>query len=565
VSGLNEAHASCLLIADFTIDTLGGYLENEGEPRVGATVAPFGPVIPVLARADAPCWRERPDFALVWTRPAAAIESFERLARFEEVPPEALDEEVDAFAALLVEASKRVRALFVASWALAPRERGLGLLDLRPGSGLAHALLRMNLRLAERVAEADNVYLLDTQRWMSASPAHGVNPKLWYTAKVAFANQVLKEAAADVRAAVRGLTGGARKLVVLDLDDTLWGGIVGDLGWENLRLGGHDPLGEAFVEFQRELERLTRRGVLLAIASKNDEQIALEAIDKHPEMVLRREHFAGWRIDWQDKAHNVAELVNELNLGLQSAVFIDDSPVERARVREALPEVLVPEWPGDRMLYASALHELRCFDGATLSAEDRGRSTEYARERARRALRATARSAEDWLARLEVVIGVEPLSPANLPRTAQLLNKTNQMNLSTRRLTEGELADWAAAEGRELWTVRVADRFGEAGLTGIASLAVDGGVARVVDLVLSCRVFSRGIEDAMLHVLSERARALGARRLEAEYLATAKNRPCLEFLERSCLEREGERRFVWDLARPCPAPGHVRIEGDVSR
>ena len=172
----------------------------------------------------------------------------------------------------------------------------------------------------------------------------------------------MREAAADIRAAFVGLRGAAKKLLVLDLDDTLWGGIVGDAGWENLRLGGHDPQGESFADFQRAIKNLKRRGVVLALVSKNEESVALEAIRNHPEMVLKEDDFVGWRINWTDKARNIAELATELNLGLQSVVFIDDNPVERARVREALPEVFVPEWPEDKLLYASAFGQLRCFD-----------------------------------------------------------------------------------------------------------------------------------------------------------------------------------------------------------
>ena len=155
----------------------------------------------------------------------------------------------------------------------------------------------------------------------------------------------------DLKAGLNGLDGRGRKLIVVDLDDTLWGGIVGEVGWEQLKLGGHDHVGEAFADFQRALKGLNRRGILLAIASKNEERVALEGIAQHPEMVLSLDDFAGWRIDWEDKAQNIADMVAELNLGLQSVVFIDDNPAERSRVREALPEVFVPEWPADPALY----------------------------------------------------------------------------------------------------------------------------------------------------------------------------------------------------------------------
>jgi FkbH-like protein len=319
-------------------------------------------------------------------------------------------------------------------------------------------------------------------------------------------------------------------------------------------------VGEAFVEFQHALRALTSRGILLGLASKNEEAVALEAIDRHPEMVLARDHFAGWRINWNDKAQNIADLAAELNLGLQSVVFIDDNPVERARVREALPEVYVPEWPLEKMHYTAALLRLRCFDAPALSDEDVRRAQMYVAERRRGEERARVGSVDSWLGTLGTGLAVEELHPANRQRVVQLLNKTNQMNLSTRRMTEPELAAWADAPGRTLWAFRVADRFGDAGLTGIASLEVEGGEARIVDFVLSCRVMGRQVEEAMVSLLVDEARARGARRVAARYLATPKNVPCLRFwTDRSGFERDAETEtFTWDVERPYPFPGHIR-------
>src|SRR5207249_4608997 len=189
---------------------------------------------------------------------------------------------------------------------------------------------------------------------------------------------VLQEAARDIKGAVQAIRGESRKLLVLDLDDTLWGGSVGEIGWQNIKLGGHDAVGEAYVDFQRVLKSLLNRGNLLAIVSKNQESVALAALENHPEMVLRPGDFAGWRINWRDKAENIVELVSELNVGLQSVVFIDDNPAERALVAEALPEVLVPQWPESPLLYSAALHDLRCFDRPCLTDEDLTRSQMYA-------------------------------------------------------------------------------------------------------------------------------------------------------------------------------------------
>jgi FkbH-like protein len=340
----------------------------------------------------------------------------------------------------------------------------------------------------------------------------------------------------------------------------LWGGIVGDVGMEGLRLGGHDSVGEAFVDFQRAIKQLKRRGVVLALVSKNTESVALEAIRSHQAMVLREDDFVGWRINWQDKARNVADLVAQLNLGLSAAVFIDDNPVERARVREALPDVLVPEWPEDKLLYASTLRALRCFDAPSLSREDAERTQLYAAERERDTLKTQLGSLDDWLHSLDMQVQVNRMDRTNIARTAQLLNKTNQMNLSTRRLTEAELDAWAAKPEHEVLTIAVSDRFGDAGLTGIVSVDHGSGVARIVDFVLSCRVMGRKVEETLLHLAIEAAKRRGSRRLEAHYLETKKNKPCLEFWERSGCDQQ-ERVFSWDTSKPYACPSAIQLRG----
>ncbi|MBI3874569.1 MAG: HAD-IIIC family phosphatase [Verrucomicrobia bacterium] len=366
---------------------------------------------------------------------------------------------------------------------------------------------------------------------------------------------------ADVKAAIRGLRGMARRLVVLDLDDTLWGGIVGDVGWENVQLGGHDPVGEAFQDFQRALKALTRRGIVLGIVSKNTESVALDAIRQNSEMILRDSDFAGWRINWSDKAQNMADLAAELNLGLQSIVFIDDNPVERARVREALPEVLVPEWPESPLLYVSALQSLRCFDAPAVSREDAARTQSYVSDRQRADLKKQAGSLDEWLKSLGIKVTVEPLSPANLKRATQLLNKTNQFNLATRRLTEPELDAWAKQPSRRAWAFRVADKFGDAGLTGLASLEVRDGVAHVVDFLLSCRVLGRKVEETMIAWLVARAKEFNAAEVRAEYLPTPKNKPVLEFWQRSGFECADGTRFTRRVADGCAQPDCVEVCG----
>jgi FkbH-like protein len=545
------------IVSDFTIGELERRLNDPTAPTLlDFEAAPFDSVVPSLLGPAPP---ER-DVLVVWTRPEAAVPAFDRLLGYETVGDDELLKQVEEHAELILQAASKYRAVFVPTWVIPPYKRTLGMLDGKPG-GATRALSAMNLRLMDKLAAAPNVFVLNAERWTATAGRSAQQPKLWYLGKVPFHADVFAEAAADIRAGLSGLSGGARKLLILDLDDTLWGGIVGDAGVDGLRLGGHDSVGEAFVDFQRAVKQLKRRGIILGIVSKNTESVALEAIRTHSEMVLREEDFVGWRINWQDKARNVADLVAELNLGLSAAVFIDDNPVERARVREALPEVLVPEWPEDKLLYASTLRALRCFDAPALSREDAERTEMYAAERKRDNLKTQLGSLDDWLSSLKMQVSVDALSRKNLARTAQLLNKTNQMNLTTRRLTEAELEAWAADPQHEVLTINVADKFGDAGLTGILSVEHQNDVTKVVDFVLSCRVMGRKVEETLLHVAVASAQRRGAKRLEAHYIETKKNKPCLEFWERSGCERS-DQVFSWDLTKPylCPAPIQLKEE-----
>lgn len=566
---MSTNHREALIIADFTAQGLAPFLADLQSPSLKMKVAPFDQVVPVLLDGTNQCWASQPDVAVVWTRPDSAIKSFGRVLNYEPVEMDVLLREVDDFAECLRAASARVSALFVPTWTWPAHDRGLGVLNLKPTNGPAYALMRINTRLAEAVGNSAAIHLLDAGRWVAQAGKAATSPKLWHLGKIAFGPDVFRQAADDIKAGLRGISGQARKLVVLDLDDTLWGGVVGDVGWEGLNLGGHSPIGESFTAFQRGLKKLTNRGVVLAIVSKNTEGIALEAIDRHPEMVLRRDDFVAWRINWQDKAQNVAALVADLKLGLDSVVFIDDNPAERARVREALPQVLVPEWPHDKLLYEQALTELTCFDTVALSTEDRTRTRTYVSEREREAVKQSAQSIEEYLALLGLKVEIESLSRSNVLRAVQLLNKTNQMNLGTRRFTEAQYLEWAASETNHVLVFRVRDRFDDYGLTGLASLSVDGKEGQVPDFLLSCRVMGRGVEQTMLYALAEESRLLGLTRLVATYSPTPRNAPCKAFFDEQSrfTRRDDGLRYVWDVANPYAAPGHVevhRIAGGVA-
>jgi HAD superfamily phosphatase (TIGR01681 family) len=349
------------LISDFKIDDLAAELRGSDLfPGVSAQIAPVGQVRQTLL-SPAPAGAE--DFAVVWTRPGTAVASFSRLAAFETVDIATLLAEVDEFCAVIEAAAPGYGSVFVPTWTQPNWERGLGILDSRTG-GATLALTAMNLRLMQRLSSAPNVFVLNATRWFETIGAAAINARAWYLGNVAVTRPALAEAARDIRAALGALTAGPRTLLVLDLDDTLWGGLVSNVGWKALELGGTEGTGKAYVDFQTAVKDLKRRGVALGIVSKIDESVAREAIRSHPAMILREADFAGWKFNRGAMAGNIVDLAKDLNLSLKSVVFIDDNPAERARVREALPEVYVPDWPKDVLLFPSALRSLRCFDTA---------------------------------------------------------------------------------------------------------------------------------------------------------------------------------------------------------
>jgi FkbH-like protein len=558
---MDKQRYTCVLVSDFNLQNFAGYIANDsGFPAIKPISAPFGQPAATLLDRELPCWQSTPDVAVIWTRPQSVVPAFNALLAFEQVSLQTVLQQVDEYCDLLVEISERVKYAFVPSWVLPSYRRIFGMLDMQAEIGLTNTIMRMNLRLAENLAKASNIYVLNSHHWTAPAGIQAFSPKLWYLGKIPFGNEVFKEAARDIKAALRGMLGYARKLIIVDLDDTLWGGIVGDAGWENLVLGGHHHTGEAYADFQHALKSIRNRGILLAIVSKNEEQVALEAIGKHPEMVLKLEDFAGWRINWQDKVQNIIDLLTELNLGPQSAVFIDDSPAERARVKESLPEVLVPDWPEDPLFYPATLLSLRCFEMSAVSREDLARTTMYLSETKRRELKEKVGSLEEWLTRLAIQVQVEELHPANLQRATQLLNKTNQMNLSTRRMSEAELTAWAEQKHHRLWTMRVSDRFGDAGLTGIISLENQDRSAQIVDFVLSCRVLGRKIEETMLAVAIYHAQESGGENVYARYIATPKNKPCLDFFKSLAprFQQQGTC-FIMDVKQPFPVPEHIEL------
>ena len=407
-----------------------------------------------------------------------------------------------------------------------------------------------------RAAASSGAGLVD---YDSAEAAHGREPcrtlSFWYAARMRLALPGLALLASLLSRHLLAPRTPPRKVLVLDCDNTLWGGVVGEDGLEGIQVGD-EGIGLAFQDFQREALRLHGLGILLALCSKNNEADAWAVFDRHPGMVLRREHFAAARINWTDKAENLRSLAEELSLGLDSFVFLDDNPVERSRVAQSLPMVLAPELPADPAERPLFLLDGGWFDRATLTTEDRARNQAYQTRREREAERATAQNVGDFLASLEQKIRVAPVTDATLARAEQMCQKTNQFNLTTRRHTAVDLRRMLADPAWEVMTAQVKDRFEDAGIVGLAAWRVEGERAEIDTFLLSCRVLGRGVEDALLRLVAQRAHARGARALTGQYLPTGKNAQVADFFPKRGFSATGEGCYLLELSAP-PAPGPV--------
>ncbi len=400
----------------------------------------------------------------------------------------------------------------------------LGGNEHRLAGSRAAFIIRLNARL-RTMADQEGVDILAIDE-QAARDGLRVwhDPGLWHRAK-----QEISHGAAPVYGDLVGRWVAAKqgrsfKCLVLDLDNTLWGGVIGDDGMEGIVLGQGSPLGEAYVTFQDYARELTRRGVILAVCSKNDERNALEPFEKHPDMVLRREDIASFVANWSDKAANIRSIAEELNIGLDSLVFIDDNPFERNLVRQELPMVAVPEVSDDPTDFPRALADAGYFEGLAVTDEDRERTNQYQGNKARDALRASATDLPGYLRGLEMQLIVRPFDRIGLQRVTQLINKSNQFNLTTRRYTDEDVIAVMADPDAFGLQLRLLDRFGDNGVIAIVIGRLQSNKDLLIDTwLMSCRVLGRQVEPTTLNLIAQQGRALGARRLIGEYIPTEKN------------------------------------------
>jgi FkbH-like protein len=385
----------------------------------------------------------------------------------------------------------------------------------------------------------------------------------WFESKQPCSADLQVDLAREVAHIVVGLRQSPKKIAVLDLDNTLWGGVIGDDGLDGIVIGDTSPRAEAFKSFQHFLKTLPERGILLAVCSKNDEDKALEPFEKHPEMVLRRGDFVSFKANWRAKSDNIREMALELNLGLDSFVFIDDNPAEIEIVRQFAPEVTGILLGSDPALYAREVMSARLFEPRTITVEDAERAELYKQEAHRQTLESRFADMDSYLESLSMKCVIAEFRAVDVPRIAQLIGRSNQFNCTTRRRTEAEVQQVIDDPAYCAYTMRLEDRFGDYGLIAVVIGRVEGTVFLIDTWLMSCRVLKRQVEEETVNEMVRLARLRGCRRLRGVYLPTKKNGMVRDLYPRmgfsTVLDEPERREFELDLGAYSPIATKIAV------
>jgi FkbH-like protein len=446
-----------------------------------------------------------------------------------------------------------------------PAEPLFGSLDVALPGTLRNLLDSINRELAALIVGSGDVLLDIAGLAQLVGQADWHDTQLWNLAKFPFSDALIPLYADHVARTIAAVRGKSGKVLILDLDNTIWGGVIGDDGLEGIRIAQGDAAGEAHLAVQRLALDLRERGILIAVSSKNSDQTAREPFEKHPEMLLRLEHIAVFQANWNDKASNIEAIAEELSLGLDAMVFLDDNPAERGLIRKLLPQVAVPELPEEPAFFARTLSAGGYFEAIAFAAEDRARAGFYQDNAKRAELKRHVGGVGDYLASLDMTITFQPFDSTGRARIVQLINKSNQYNLTTRRYTEPEIA--AAENDSSMFTlqVRLADKFGDNGMISvIICKRVDIDDWEIDTWLMSCRVLGRKVESTVLREIIEHARAAGIRRLVGVFRPSERNGMVVDHyaklgFDKMAVDPSGESRWVFSVDNSAPDPAPMKV------
>jgi len=474
-----------------------------------------------------------------------------------------IDKRVADFVNLVKTFKNRTGSKLVLTNCSIPTYSPYGICEVRTEYGLKEMVYDFNARLSDAFRSDPQVFLFDFNSFVAKyGEINVLDYRQFLVGDIKVSLSYIPHLAEELMGYVKANLGVNRKCIVLDLDNTLWGGIIGEDGFDRIDLSLKPP-GMAFMEFQRVLLALYQRGVILAINSRNNEDEALRAIRDHPFMVLREEHFATMKINWSDKISNMKEIAQELNIGLDSIVYFDDDPINRELMSKAIPQIKTIDLPDDPSLYASTLMQINDFNTLVMTNEDRKRGEMYREEHKRTELKRSSSNLEDFLKQLEIRVTMKKANNFTIPRIAQLTLKTNQFNLTTRRYQEEDVETLAQDHTKLIGCAQTQDKFGDNGITGVYIVNKNHEDKEwfIDTFLLSCRVMGRGIEDAMMGYILSKAKEEGVIKVKAEFIPTKKNKPCEQLLPNFGFKKEGEQ-WVYTYKVPIKQTNHVELNED---
>lgn len=444
-----------------------------------------------------------------------------------------------------------------------PTYSPLGIIDNKQSYSFRQLVQELNSELRDVLRNDPRTFLFDFERFASKIGKDNlIDYKMFYLGDFRINPKVIPDLCGEYVPYIRALLSMTKKCLVLDLDGVLWGGVIGEDGLSGIKLGP-TPEGQPFLDLQKYILSLYNRGVILAINSANNVDDAMEVFRKHPYMMLKEDHFAAMQINWQDKVSNLKAIAEQVEIGIDSLVFVDDNHVNREVVKQALPEVLTIDLPSDPSLYPKTIMDMHVFDSLQLTSEDKVRGKMYAEQRKRQEFQRAAGDINEYLKVLQTVVTIEKASKFNIPRISQLTQKTNQFNVTTRRYMEDDITKMAGSDNFLVVSVKVEDKFGDSGLTGLAIIEKDPQRWRIDSFLLSCRVLGRNVEDTLLAYIIEQAAQEGARVLVGEFIPTKKNAPAKDFFAKhgfsKVSELNGSEIWEYDLQQVRPFPQFVKV------
>ncbi len=434
-----------------------------------------------------------------------------------------------------------------------------GILENKSEFGFYEMIEEINNSLRNISKTNNSVYVFDFNQFVSKYGEQNIfDYRQFHLGDIQISLNFIPLLANDLMSFIKPITSCNRKCIVLDLDNTLWGGVVGEDGFDGIELG-HTPNGKAFVEFQKELLALWNQGVILAINSKNNAEDAMKVISEHPDMILREKNFASVQINWDDKANNMKKIAGEINIGLDSMVFFDDDKLNQERIRQEFPEILTVELSNEPSQFVLQLQNLNDFNVLHITSEDKKRGEMYFQQRERKNLEKTISNLDDFLKELNIRVKIKHSNEFLIPRISQLTMKTNQFNLTTRRYQEEEIRSMSNDQKFSVGCAQVLDKFGDNGITGVYIIKKSDKFWLIDTFLLSCRILGRGVENAILSQILMDAKKNAIEEIRAEFIPSQKNKPSENFLSDYGFEKQ-DTFWVYKLNNDIKSPNHLKVE-----